>query len=167
MILFKALRLRKFRSEIHRLCKDNSYDITEASSKAFTVKTPNKIYNITILSTYRFKNSGITFISDKELLLWSNIILLRSISFPLYKRVNLTAAKSSENEENIFVVFPKCLTLQIVEPENRHSAWTLGKKLGSIRIFDGASFKDELKNPGLYTEEKESRHSAVIAAIGC
>ena len=171
MIMFKAHRISKFKEEIMQICKENSFEFTGDLSKGFTVKTPEKAYRITILSTYRFKNSGITIISDKEVHLWALIPLLKGfgggISFPLSKTVKLNGICENDNTENVLVVYPKCMSLQVVEHESKNTAWTPGKKVGSLRIFDGASFKDELRKPGLYTEEKQSKHSAVVSAVGC
>ncbi len=171
MILFKSLKLRKFCDEIQQICKENYYEVLGDLSKSFVVKTPEKTYNVSVLSTYRFKNSGIMFISDKQAQLWSLIPLIKGIvggiSFPLSKSVKLNDIDDGENVENIYVVYPKCMTIQIVEHENVYSTWTPGKKIGNIRIFDGASFKDELRKPGLYTVEKQSKHSAVVSAVGC
>ena len=171
MILFKSLKLRKFSDEIQQICKENSYEVLGDLTKSFVIKTPQKTYNVSVLSTYRFKNSGVQFISDKEAYLWSLIPLIKGfgggISFPLGKTVKLSAANNSENTENVYVVCPKCMTIQIIEHEAKNTAWTPGKKIGNIRIFDGASFKDELRKPGLYTVENQSKHSAVVSAVGC
>ena len=59
------------------------------------------------------------------------------------------------------------MAIQLIEHEAEYNPWTPGKKIGNIRIFDGSSFKDELENPGLYTDEKQSKHSAVVSAVGC
>ena len=170
MILFKSKKLKKFSEDIRKLCAEKAYELSGDLSKSFVVKTPDKTYNVSVLSTYRFKNSGITFISDKEAYLWSLIPLIKGfgggISFPLGKTVKLSAADNSENAENVYVVYPKCMTIQFIEHEAKNTAWTPGKRIGNIRIFDGASFKDELRNPGLYTVEKKAAHSAVVSAVG-
>ena len=171
MILFKSSKLGKFCDEIQQICKENSYEVLGDLRKSFVVRTPKKTYNVSVLSTYRFKNSGITFISDKSAQIWSQIPLLKGfgggISFPLYKSVDLPSFESTDETENIIVIYPKCMTIQLIEHETEYNPWTPGKKIGNIRIFDGSSFKDELKNLRLYTDEKQSKHSAAVSAIGC
>ena len=171
MILFKSKKLKKFGEDIRKLCAEKAYELSGDLSKTFIVKTSEKTYNVSVLSTYRFKNSGITFISDKSAQIWSQIPLLKGfgggISFPLYKSVDLPSFESTDETENIIVVYPKCMTIQLIEHEAKNTAWTPGKRLGNIRIFDGASFKDELKNLRLYTDEKQSKHSVAVPAIGC
>ena len=171
MFFSKSRKFRSFHDEILRICSEKSYGISGDLDKLFSVKTAEKTYTVAIISTYRFKNSGITFISDKSAQIWSQIPLLKGfgggISFPLYKSVDLPSFEITDETENIIVVYPKCMTIQLIEHEAEYNPWTPGKKIGNIRIFDGSSFKDELENPGLYTDEKQSKHSAVVSAVGC
>ena len=171
MFFSKNKKLNALKTQLYDICKENGYTIDGKFDfyTPFSIITPNKKYNIAIISSYRFKDSGIRFFSETTAFVWANVMLLQGlfgrITFPLYKEITLP--KLSDDGEKIFVVFPGVNVCQILSTEGNAQRWHAGMKLGNAFVLDGASLREELKNPGAFTEEKIEKHSAVVSAVGC
>lgn len=171
MFLSKAKKLNALKTQLCDICKDNGYTIDGIIdfNKPFSIVTPNKKYSIAIIPSYRFKDSGIRFFSETTAFIWANVMLLQGlfgrITFPLYKEIKLP--ELSGDGEKIFVVYPGVNVCQIMSTEGNAQRWHAGMKVGNAFVLDGASFREELKNPGVFTQERDERHSAVVSAVGC
>ena len=91
--------------------------------------------------------------------------LFGRITVPVNKDIKLP--ELGNDGENIFVVYPGVNVCEIMSTEGKLKTWYGGIKIGNAFIFDGASFREEIKNPGCYTKEKNEKHSAIVSAIGC
>ena len=171
MLLSKTKKLNELRQKIIEICNENGFIVDGKIdyNTPFSITTPNKKYNIAIISSYRFKDSGIRFFSESTAFIWANIMLLQGlfgrITFPVYKEIKLP--ELSGDGEKIFVVYPGVNVCHIMSTEGKQLNWCGGIKVGDTFVLDGASFKEELKNPGCYTEERDKKHSAVVSAVGC
>ncbi len=171
MLWFKTKKLHEFRDKILEICNDNGYLIDGKIdfSAPFSIITPNKKYNIALIESYRFKDSGTLFYSETTVFVWANVMLLQGlfgkITFPLYKEKQLP--KLCDDGEKIFVQFPACNVCHVMSAEGKFKNWYPGMKVGNTFVLDGAALREELKNPGVFTEERQERHSAVVSAVGC
>lgn len=171
MFISKTKKLNALKTQLYDICKENGYTIDGKIdfNTPFSIITPNKKYNIAIISSYRFKDSGIRFFSETTAFVWANVMLLQGlfgrITFPLNKTIKLPELE--DDGEKLFVVFPGVNVCQIMSTEGKQLTWHAGMKLGNAFVLDGASLREELKNPGAFTEEKIEKHSAVVSAVGC
>lgn len=171
MLLSKTKKLNALKNQIFDICKENGYTIDGKINFniPFSIITPNKKYNIAIIPSYRFKDSGIRFFSESTAFIWANIMLLQGlfgrITFPLNKEIKLPAL--SDDGEKIFVVYPGVNVCQIMSTEGKQLTWYAGLKIGNAFVLDGASLREELNNPGVFTKERTEKHSAVVSAVGC
>ena len=171
MVLSRRKKLNALKTQLYDICKDNGYNIDGIVdfNTPFSIIMPNKKYNIAIIPSYRFKDSGIRFFSETTAFIWANVMLLQGlfgrITFPLHKEIQLP--KMSDDGEKIFVVYPGVNVCQIMSTEGKQLTWHAGLKVGNAFVLDGASLREELKNPGVFTQEKNEKHSAVVSAVGC
>lgn len=171
MILSKTKRLNALKTQIYDICKEKGYTVDGIIdfNTPFSIITPNRKYNIAIVSSYKFKDSGIRFFSETMAFIWANVMLIQGlfgrITFPLYKEIKLP--ELSGDGEKIFVVYPGVNVCQIMSTEGNAQRWHAGMKAGNAFVLDGASFREELKNPGVFTQESDESHSAVVSAVGC
>lgn len=170
MLLAKTKKLKVLKTQIFDICKEKGYTVDGIIdfNTPFSIITPNRKYNIAIVSSYKFKDSGIRFFSETMAFIWANVMLIQGlfgrITFPLHKEIQLP--KMSDDGEKIFVVYPGVNVCQIMSTEGKQLTWHAGLKVGNAFVLDGASLREELKNPGVYTKEREERHSAVVSAVG-
>ncbi len=171
MLWSKTKKLNELRSAILEISNENGYSIDGNIDFAvpFSITTPNKKYNIALINSYRFKDSGICFFSETKAFIWANVMLLQGlfgrITFPLNKEIELPVL--SDDGEKIFVVYPGVNVCQVMSTEGKLQTWHAGMKVGNAFVLDGASLREELKNPGVFTEERKEKHSAVVSAVGC
>ena len=64
-------------------------------------------------------------------------------------------------------MYPAVNVCSIMSTDGKSQTWYAGMKVGTAFVLDGASLREELKNPGVFIEEKEIKHSAVVSAVGC
>ena len=171
MILSKTKRLNALKTQIYDICKEKGYTVDGIIdfNTPFSIITPNRKYNIAIVSSYKFKDSGIRFFSETMAFIWANVILIQGlfgrIAFPLYKEIKLP--ELSNDGVKLLIVFPGVNVCQIMNTEGKGQTWNAGMKIGNTFVLDGASLREELKNPGVFTQEKNEKHSAVVSAVGC
>lgn len=171
MLLSKTKKLNTLKNQIFDICKEKGYTVDGIIdfNTPFSIITPNKKYSIAIIPSYRFKDSGIRFFSETSAFIWANVMLLQGlfgkITFPLHKEISLP--ELSGDGEKIFVVYPGVNVCQIMSTEGNAQRWHAGMKAGNAFVLDGASLREELKNNGVFTEEKNEKHSAVVSAVGC
>ncbi len=171
MLWSKTKKLKQLRTKILEICNENGYSIDGniGFGIPFSITTPKKKYNIALIDSYRFKDSGICFFSETTAFIWANVMLLQGlfgkITFPLNKEIQLPHL--SDDGEKVFVVFPGCNVCQMMNTEGKLDTWHAGMKTGNAFVLDGASLKEELKNHGVFTEERKEKHSAVVPAVGC
>lgn len=171
MILSKTKRLNALKTQIYDICKEKGYTVDGNIdfNKPFSIVTPNKKYSIAIVSSYKFKDSGIRFFSETTAFIWANVMLIQGlfgrITFPLYKEIKFP--ELSNNGVKLLIVFPGVNVCQIMSTEGNAQRWHAGMKVGNAFVLDGASLREELNNPGVFTEEKTEKHSAVVSAVGC
>ena len=171
MVLSKRKKLNALKTQLCDICKDNGYTIDGNIdfNTPFSIITPNRKYNIAIVSSYRFKDSGIRFFSETTAFIWANVMLIQGlfgrITFPLYKEIKLP--ELSNDGVKLLIIFPGVNVCQIMNTEGKQLTWHAGLKVGNAFVLDGASLREELDNPGVFTEERKEKHSAVVSAVGC
>ena len=85
--------------------------------------------------------------------------------FSLYKEIKLP--ELSNDGVKLLIVFPGVNVCQIMNTEGKGQTWNAGARVGESFVLDGSSLREELKNPGVFTEERDEKHSAVVSAVGC
>lgn len=171
MILSKTKRLNALKTQIYDICKEKGYTVDGIIdfNTPFSIITPNRKYNIAIVSSYKFKDSGIRFFSETMAFIWANVMLIQGlfgrITFPLYKEIKLP--ELSNDGVKLLIVFPGVNVCQIMNTEGKGQTWNAGARVGGSFVLDGSSLREELNNPGVFTKEREERHSAVVSAVGC
>ena len=66
MLLSKTIKLNTLKNQIFDICKEKGYTVDGIIdfNTPFSIITPNRKYNIAIVSSYKFKDSGIRFFSE-------------------------------------------------------------------------------------------------------